>query len=81
MRALEPIKVDHKGLEKAIQSGDAYIQVGEQKYLLMEVNEVYETDYYEVTDPEEERKLMKALYEDNPILSEEEINKLLGINK
>ncbi|WP_156418712.1 hypothetical protein [Lentibacillus amyloliquefaciens] len=47
----------------------------------MEVNEVYETNSYEVTDPEEERKLKKALKDDNPILSDEEMNKMLGKNK
>lgn len=38
----------------------------------------FETGVYEVTDPEEEEQLLRALNDDNPILSEEEINRMIG---
>jgi hypothetical protein len=74
---MEPIRIDQDDVKKAIQSGHSYIQVGKRKYLLMEVEEVNKDDGYQVTDPEEETKLLEALEEDNPILSEEEIKKML----
>lgn len=61
------ININNRELEKEIESGNNYIQVGKHKYLLMEVNEVYEQESYEVTDREEERKLLKALQDDNHI--------------
>ena len=74
---MEPIRIDQDDVKKAIQSGHSYIQVGKRKYLLMEVEEVSKDDHYQVTDSDEERQLLKALEEDNPILSEEEIKKML----
>ncbi|WP_226672103.1 hypothetical protein [Rossellomorea aquimaris] len=74
---MEPIRIDQDDVKKAIQSGHSYIQVGKRKYLLMEVEEVSKDHHYQVTDPDEERQLLKALEEDNPILSEEEIKKML----
>ncbi|PWA09261.1 hypothetical protein DCC39_13475 [Pueribacillus theae] len=75
---MKPIIVDNKDIKMAIQSGHSYIQVGNRKFLLMEVEEVNEGDCYNVTDPEEEKQLRLALEGDNPVLSEEEINKMLG---
>lgn len=43
----------------------------------MEVEDVGNDHCYEVTDPEEEKQLMAALDENNPILTEEEIKKML----
>lgn len=74
---MKPLKIDHEKLQKEIKCGNPYIQVGDKKYLLMEVNEVYDVSSYEVTDPEEETMLIKSLREDNPILSEKEIKKML----
>jgi hypothetical protein len=74
---MEPIRIDQDDVKKAIQSGHSYIQVGKRKYLLMEVEEVSKDDGYQVTDPDEERQLLKALEEDNPILSEKEIKNML----
>ncbi|MBN8193415.1 hypothetical protein JI667_14790 [Bacillus sp. NTK074B] len=74
---MEPIRIDQDDVKKAIQSGHSYIQVGKRKYLLMEVEEVSKDDRYQVTDPDEERQLLKALEEDNPILSKEEIKEML----
>lgn len=74
---MEPIRIDQDDVKKAIQSGHSYIQVGKRKYLLMEVEEVSLHDGYPMTDSDEEKQLMKALEEDNPILSEDEIKKML----
>lgn len=78
---MKPKKINNKQLKEEIESGNNYIQVGNQKYLLMEVNEVYKCDSYQVTNTEEEEKLLKALHDYNPILSDAEIADLLGINK
>ncbi|BCB04071.1 hypothetical protein [Bacillus sp. KH172YL63] len=74
---MEPIRIEQDDVKKAIQSGHSYIQVGKRKYLLMEVEEISNNDGYQVTDPEEEKQILKALEEDNPILSEEDIRKML----
>lgn len=37
-----------------------------------------EPNGYEVTDPNEEKQLLNALRGDNPILNDDEINRLLG---
>lgn len=74
---MEPIRIEQDDIKKAIQSGHLYIQVGKRKFLLLEVEEVNNDDCYEVTDPDEEKRLIAALNENNPILSEEEIKKML----
>lgn len=74
---MKPIKVDHKDIKNAVKTGNSYIQVGERKFLLMEVEETNDGAVYEVTDLEEEKQLLYALDGDNPILSEEEINNML----
>ncbi|WP_102348338.1 hypothetical protein [Bacillus sp. Marseille-P3661] len=74
---MEPIRIENDDLKKAIQSGQSYIKVGKRKFLLLEVEEINNDDYYEITDHEEEKRLMSALNGNNPILSEEEIKKML----
>jgi hypothetical protein len=74
---MKPVKIDHEDIIKVIQSGSPYIQVGDRKFLLMEVNEVKQEYIYEVTDPDEEEQLLKALNQNNPIVSEDEITKML----
>lgn len=74
---MEPIRIGHDDIKKAIQTGHSYIQVGKKKFLLMEVEDVGNDDCYEVTDSEEEKQLRVALNQDNPILSDEEINRML----
>ncbi|WP_430494243.1 hypothetical protein [Rossellomorea marisflavi] len=74
---LEPIRINQADVKKAIQCGHSYIQVGNKKFLLMEVEEMTDDGGYHVTDPDEEKQLVKALEEDNPILSENEIRKML----
>jgi hypothetical protein len=43
----------------------------------MKVQKFRNHNGYQVTDLDEEKHLLKALKEDNPILSEEEIKKML----
>lgn len=60
------VKLENDELTNAITDGDTYIQVGNRKFMLFEVEEVSQSGYYEVTEPEEERLLLEAMYEDNP---------------
>jgi chorismate mutase len=78
---MKPIKVESEEIKKAICSGDVYIQVDNRKFLLFEVDQVKEPDGYEVNDPDEEKQLLNALRDENPILDDDEINKLLGDQK
>ncbi|MHB1654631.1 MAG: hypothetical protein ACYCVD_19585 [Desulfitobacteriaceae bacterium] len=78
---MKPIKVENEDILKAISSELPYIEIGNRKFLLFEVDRISEKDVYEVTDYEEERLLLEALEGDNPILSETEIDKMLGASK
>lgn len=75
---MEPLKVNDKNVKKAIQSDTPYIQVGNRKFLLIEIEEVNNINGYEVNDPVEAEKLLAALNDENPLLSEDEINEMLG---
>ncbi|MFS0576798.1 hypothetical protein AB1K83_14260 [Sporosarcina sp. 179-K 3D1 HS] len=77
---MEPIKIEDHEVKKAIQSGHPYIQVDAKKYLLMEVEEVNDYASYIVTDQYEEQQLRAALDKTNPILTDKEINTILGID-
>ncbi|RSK28841.1 hypothetical protein EJF36_19260 [Bacillus sp. HMF5848] len=74
---MEPIRIEHDGIKKAIQSGHSYIQIGKRKFLLMEVEDASDSDCYEVTDPDEEEQLLAALNDNNPLLTDEEIKAML----
>lgn len=74
---MKPVKVDNEDLRKAIYSGNGYIQINGRNYMLLEVEQIYDTNVYEVMDPEEEKQLIHALKKENPILSDEEINGVL----
>lgn len=74
---MEPIKIENEDIKKAIESSQPYIQVGTRRFLLLEIEDINNLDCYEVTDPEEEKRLVEALNENNPILSDEEIKKML----
>jgi hypothetical protein len=78
---MKPIKVESEEIKKAICSGDVYIQVDNRKFLLFEADQVKEPDGYEVNDPDEEKQLLNALRDENPILEDDEINRLLGDQK
>ncbi|MCS0542888.1 hypothetical protein NXY55_23205 [Aeromonas veronii] len=77
---MRPLKIEDEELKKAISSGDYYLEVGKRKFMLFEVEEVNDSNVYHVTDEEEKKQLLKALNEDNPILSNEEITRLLEGN-
>jgi hypothetical protein len=74
---MKPIQVVNEEIRKAINLGNAYIQVGNRKFLLCEVEQIMEPDSYEVTDPEEKTLLLDALEGKNPIVSDAEVNKML----
>ncbi|OZU87627.1 hypothetical protein CIL03_16190 [Virgibacillus indicus] len=74
---MKPIKVEQENLKEAIKNGQSYIQVDDKKYLLLEVDEINQNENYVVSDPVEEKKLLDALNKHNPILTEDEINKML----
>lgn len=74
---MKPIKVENEEIKKAIHLGNNYIQVGNRKFLLCEVEQIMESDSYEVTDPEEKRLLLDALEGENPIVSNAEMDRML----
>jgi hypothetical protein len=47
------IKLENEELNKPVSNGDLFVQIGNRKFVLF--------DYYDVTDPEEEKLLLKAL--------------------
>ena len=79
---MKPIKINNKAMLLAIDSGNNYIQINGRRFLLLEVEKSEEStqakDMYVVTNAEEERLLLSALKENNPILSEKEIAEILG---
>jgi hypothetical protein len=75
---MKPVKIDNEEMKKVIISGEDYIQIEDRKFLLFEVDHVREPNVYQVKDKDEEKQLLKALEEENPILSEEEIAEMLG---
>ncbi len=75
---MKPIKIDNEEILKAINSGNGYIQVDGRKFLLLEVEKIDDANVYTVTDSEEEKQLLHTLKENNPILSDKEIEFLLG---
>ncbi|WML41513.1 hypothetical protein RCG19_07640 [Neobacillus sp. OS1-2] len=78
---MKPIKIENEEIKKVIGSGQAYIQIGNRKFLLFEVDQIKEPNMYEVTDSDEEKQLLRALELENPVLSEEEITRMLGNQK
>ncbi|HLO11354.1 MAG TPA: hypothetical protein VK190_03775 [Pseudoneobacillus sp.] len=78
---MKPIKVENEDLKRAVNLGESYIQIDNRKFMLIDVDQMKEPNVYEVTDPEEEKQLLKALEENNPILSDEEIDMMLSGQK
>jgi len=75
---LKPIKLENQELIETVKEGKTpYVQIGNHKFLLFEVDQVTESDYYEVTDPEEKKQSLKALKYDNPVLTNTEVNEML----
>jgi len=75
------IKIQNKDVLEAVNSGSLYIEVGNRKFVLFEVEQYNDATVYEVTDTEEEHLLVEALDGDNPILSDLEIDKILGFSR
>lgn len=75
------VKLENEELSKAITTGDTYIQIDNRKFMLFEVEEVAQSGYYEVTDPEEEMLLLEAMNGDNPSLSKQEVLEQLSRRK
>lgn len=75
------VRLDNEELSNAITDGDTYIQVGNRKFMLFEVEEVSQPGYYEVTDSEEEMLLSEAINGDNPSLSKQEVLEQLSQRK
>ncbi|WP_099354868.1 hypothetical protein [Fredinandcohnia onubensis] len=77
---MKPLKIEDQELKNAITSGDYYLEVGKRKFMLFEVEEVTDSNVYHVTDAEEKKQLLKALNEENPILSNKDVTRLLEGN-
>ncbi|UNC93508.1 hypothetical protein [Candidatus Contubernalis alkaliaceticus] len=75
---MKPVKINSQEILEAINSGNGYIQVDGREFLLLEVEKIDDASIYEVTDLEEEKQLLQALNKNNPILSDKEIDSMLG---
>jgi hypothetical protein len=78
---MKPIKIKNREMIEAITLGEAYIEVNNRKFMLYEVQHIIGSDIYEVQDEEEKKLLNKALHEENPLLSEHDIDAMIGIEK
>ncbi len=75
---MKPVKINNHEILKAINSGNGYIQIDGREFLLLEIEKIDDANAYEVTDLEEEKQLLQALSKNNPILSDKEIDSMLG---
>lgn len=78
---MKAIKIENQDIHEAVKSGSSYFEIGNRKFFLIEVEQYpdpNDANVYEVTDNEEKRLLLEALKGDNPILSDLEIDKVLG---
>jgi hypothetical protein len=74
---MKPIIVKNEEIKKAVVSGESYFQIGDRKFTLFEIDQISEPIVYEVSDPVEEKKLLEALENENPVLSEDAIKRML----
>jgi hypothetical protein len=72
------IKLENEELNKAVSDGDLFVQIGNRKFVLFEVEEIGQSDYYDVTDPEEEKLLLEALNDDTNSYNTQKVLKLLS---
>ncbi|MNN72777.1 hypothetical protein D3C81_1888410 [compost metagenome] len=75
---MKVVKLNNEELNDAISRGPAYIEVGERKFMLFEVEQ---GGYYDVTDPEEVKLLLDALEGHHPSLTKQEVLKQLNERK
>jgi len=78
---LKVVKLNNEELKSAISHGPAYIEVGERKFMLFEVDQVEQVGYYDVVDPEEEELLLDAIRDNNPSLTKQEVLEKLQKHK
>jgi hypothetical protein len=78
---MKVVKLENEELSDAIKRGDTYIQIENRKFMLFEVEEVSQSDCYEVTDPEEEMLMLEAMNGNNPSLSKQEVLDQLSRSK
>ncbi len=55
------IRVQDEHLRRALEAGAEYLVVGKRHFLLVEVSDQDECEFYDVTDPEEVQILDEAL--------------------
>jgi hypothetical protein len=72
------IKLENDELSKAVTDGDLYIQVGSRKFMLFEVEEIGQSEYYEISDLEEEKLLLEAMQDDSHSFTTEEVLNLIS---
>jgi hypothetical protein len=73
---MKHIRINQDDVNKAFNH--TYLHpMQERKYPLMKVEKFRNDNSYLVIDPDEEKKLLRALKEDNPTLTEEENKKML----
>ncbi|MEA4902680.1 hypothetical protein [Desulfitobacterium sp.] len=78
---MKAIKIENQDILEAVKSGSSYFEIDNRKFLLIEIEQYpdhNDTNVYDVTNNEEKRLLLEALKGDNPILSDLEIDKVLG---
>ncbi len=66
------VRVHDDNLRRALEAGAEYLIVGNRRFLLVEVADQGEGEYYDVTDPEEVQILDEALQDKGHRLRGEE---------
>ncbi|HWI60554.1 MAG TPA: hypothetical protein VNT75_01810 [Symbiobacteriaceae bacterium] len=61
------VRVNDKELCRVLEAGADYLIVGNRRFLLVEVDEPGDGDFYDVTDPDEVRALDAALQDKSPV--------------
>ncbi|CAM3239715.1 hypothetical protein FITA111629_11885 [Filibacter tadaridae] len=72
------VQLENEELANAVATGDAFIQIGNRKFMLFEIEEASQTGNYEVVDSEEKLLLQEAMNNYNPPVSKQEILKRLA---
>jgi hypothetical protein len=75
------IKLENDELSKAVTEGDLYFQVGSRKFMLFEVEDIGQSDYCEIRDPEEEKLLLEAMQDDSESFTTEEVEFNIGVTQ
>lgn len=62
------VRIQDEELRRALEAGTDYLIVGNRRFLLVEVVDQGECQFYDVTDPEEIQVLDEALQDTSPTL-------------